>query len=214
MSDDDKRLDENVYWEKVTAIATVGTLIATTITSLVGIYLGYTAIKLSGEVASAQMRPILQAERVWYGAGGDSGFVIENNGFGPSRIRQSVYVHFDEAGNVAERLILAPTTSADDILGFLKLDAFVNDSRVTVGVPSVGASLGVDKTVPIIQIAEHQQRSQFFKAQNRESFERAIRDLGVCIVYEALDKRRQLFSEKGACEALKITTRRFRLNRS
>lgn len=218
MTDEDEKpkveLDENVYWEKVTALATVAALFVSAFIGLLGIYLGSKAIKLSGAVASAQMRPLLQAERVWFGPGGDSGFTIENNGFGPLEIHQSIYAHFKEDGTVGETLVLREDTTADDVLVFLKLQGFVNDSRVVAGVPSIGSVIGVDKEVAVIQIAEHQQRSQFFKSQNKDAFENAVRRLGICIVYDALDKRRQLFSERGACKALNITKRKIRLRKS
>ena len=211
---EEAELDENVYWEKVTAIATVGALIVSTLIGLLGIYLGSQAIKLSGQVASAQMRPLLQGERVWFGPGGNSSFTIENNGFGPLEIHQSIYAHFNEDGTVGETIVIRENTTADDLLVFMKLQNFVNDSRVVVGVPSIGSVIGVDKEVAVIQIAEHQQRSQFFKAQNKDAFDNAVRRLGVCIVYDALDKRRQLFSEKGTCKALGITKRKIRLRKS
>jgi len=214
VSDDERDQDKRVYWEKVTAIATVATLIMSTLIGFFGVYLGSKAVRLSGEVASAQMRPLLQGERVWYGAGGGTGFTIENNGFGPLHIRQSVYVRFDDKGAVEESLVIGPETNAEDILSFLKLKVFINDKRITVGVPSIGTALGVDRKMPIIQVGDNQKRIQFFHALNEKSFERAVRNLGVCIVYDALDKRRQLFSEKGACEALKITKRKIRLKKS
>lgn len=210
---DDKEISEKVFWEKVTALATIGTLIASTFIGIFGVFLGARAIKLSGEVASAQMRPLLHGERVWFGAGGDSHFTIANNGFGPLHVKQSIYVHFDDKNQVADSFVLAPQTSSDDILEFLKLTAFTNDGRVTVGVPSVGSTLGAGSDLPIIRVSEHQQRSQFFRAQNKDAFDKAIRHLGVCIVYDALDKRRQLFSERGACETLKITKGRIRLRK-
>jgi len=195
------------------ALATVAALVMSTLVGLIGILLGSKAIKLSGEVASAQMRPLLQSERVWFGPGGDSSFTIENNGFGPLVIRQSVYVIFDEEGEIGETFVLEPDSDADDIINFLKLSAFMNDGRVSVGVPAIGSTLGIDKKLQIIRIAEHQQRSQFFRAQNKQALDQAVRKLGVCIVYDALDKRRQIFSAKGACEALKITRDEFRLKK-
>jgi len=213
VTDKNDGLDENVFWEKVMAIATVATLITSTLIGFFGIYLGSKAIKLSAEVASAQMRPLLQGEQIWLGEDGASSFTIENNGFGPLQIRQSVYVYFDTDGKIEKTLVLKPKTSSDDILEFLGLSAFINDGRVRVGVPSVGTALGVDKKIPIVQISEHQQSSQFFRGQNKKTFDRAIHKLGVCIVYEALDSRRQLFSERSTCELLRITERKFKLKK-